>query len=233
MLAGRVIRVSPSGEPLPPIAMYGAEDVIFDDEGLLYVFSRNASRVSVFDEAGQEVDLIEITRTMRWVTGFCALPDGALALHTAYQESVALDAQDLHTGLTEGVPGRDGLRYATLRRNGVASIEVRDPSPASVRRLPVDVATPTGSLELVGATEDGEIVVDVQDVVSSSPITVERRLRRYGPEGSLRRSVTVPRGLYVPLHALELDSDGTVYLLLPSEEGVEIRAWSGAEGGAR
>lgn len=232
-LGGRIIRVRPNAVALAPIAMYGVEDVAFDQAGQLYGWSRASSRVSVFDEAGQEIETIEIPRTMRWVTGFCPMPDGGLGLHTAYQESVALDAQNLHLGLADGVPGPGGERYHTLRRNGAASIEILNSDSSPERRFEVDVATSLGSLVLLGATDDGTVVVDVQDVVRSNPIEVERALRRYGSDGRLMGQISVPRGTSVPSHSLELDRDGTVYFLKQVDAGVEIWSWPCREGGAR
>lgn len=232
-LAGRIIRVRPNAAALAPIAMYGVEDVAFDQSGQLYAFSRASSRVSVFEEAGQEVENIELPRTMRWITGFCPMPGGGIGLHTAYQESVPLDAQNLHLGLADGVPGSGGERYHTLRRNGAASIEILNNDSSPARRLEVPVATTLGSLVFLGATDDGTIVVDVQDVVRSNPIEVERSLRRYGSDSALLGQVSVPRGTSVPGHPLELGRDGTVYFLKQVDAGVEIWTWPGRVGGAR
>lgn len=234
-LAGRVVRLGRRGEPLPPLPAWGVEDVAFGPDGEIFAWSRARSTISRFDAGGQELEAIEVPGTLRWVTGFAALPGGGLGLHTAYQESAPLDTQDLRQELGEGVPGPGGERYRTVRRDGAAFIEVRPAdSSAEPVRLAVAVRTAVGSLELVGATDDGEIVVDVQDVTASDPIRVERSVRRYGPDGGLRGEVRVPRGLYAPAHALELGPDGTVYALVPTAVGVEVHAWAreASEGGA-
>ncbi len=180
------------------------------------------------DRGGQTIETIEIPRTLRWVTGLCVLPDGEIGLFTAYQESVPLRAQALQRGLAEGVPGLDGGRYRTVRRDGAARIErVRRGDDRTVveRRLEVPVATALGSLSFLGASRDGELVVDVQDVVDDDPITVERAVRRYSPSGLLVAERPVPRGIYAPPHALELSPDGAVYVLRPTLDGVEVWAW--------
>jgi hypothetical protein len=234
-LAGRVVRLGRRGEPLSPLPAWGVEDVAFGPDGDVFAWTRATSTVTRFSEDGQELTAIEVPRTLRWVTGFTTWPGGGLGLHTAYQESAPLDAQDLRQELAEGVPGPGGERYRTVRRDGVASIEVLSPDAgAAPLRIAVPVRTRVGSLELVGATGDGEIVVDVQDVTGGAPVRVERAVRRYGPDGSPRGEVRVPRGLYAPAHALELGPDGTVYALVPTLDGVEVYAWprEASEGGA-
>lgn len=236
-LAGRVVRLGSRGDPLPPLPVWGVDDVAFGPEGDVFAWSRARSTVSRFDAGGQELDVIEVPTTLRWITGLCPWAGGGPGLHTAYQESVRLDAQDLRRGLVEGVPGFGGERFRTVRRDGVAFIEVLAPSRetgSEPRRIAVPVRTAVGSLELVGATDDGEIVVDLQDVTASDPVRVERAVRRYGPDGALRGEVRVPQGLYAPAHALELGPDGTVYALVPTAEGVEVHAWprDASDGGA-
>jgi hypothetical protein len=234
-LADRIVRIRADGRALSPLEAPAVEDIIVDEEGLVYAFSRRDFRVTVLDSDGQVRDVVEIPRTMRWVTGLCLLADGQVGLHTGYQESVPLRAQQLQQELTEGIPGLDGGRYRTLRRDGTARIDLVRPGSERTlveRRLDVAVATPLGSLTFLGATRGGELVVDVQDVVDEELVTVERMVRRYSSAGLLRSERTVPRGLYAPPHALELAADGTVYVLRPTMEVVEVWAWA-AQGGAR
>lgn len=240
ILADRIVRIRADGTPLPSLAAPDVEDLAIDDGGLVYAFSRSASRVAVLDEGGQTVDIIEIPRSMRWVTGLTRLADGSIGLHTANQESVALNSQDLHRELSEGIQGADGQRYRTVRRDGTARIELvttredgaDDTRTFVERRLDVGVAARTGSLVLIGATDTGQIVVDVQDVVADDPVRVERTVRRYSATGSLVAEQAAPRGIYAPPHAMELGVDGSVYILRPLPTGVEIWTWS-ARGGAR
>ena len=159
---------------------------------------------------------------------------GSVALRTAYQESVALEAQDLLRELGEGVPGADGLRYRTVRRDGQARVELveqvldhGEPRWVVRSRTALDVPSGPGSLVFVGATESSELVLDVQDVVAGSPLVVERAVRRYGPDGALRGEAAVPRGTYAPAHALALAADGTVLALRPTGAGVEVWVWDG------
>ncbi len=240
ILADRIVRLAADGAPLSPLAAPDVEDIAVDADGLVYAFARSTSRVTVLDEGGQTVDVVEIPRTMRWVTGLTVMPGGAIGLHTANQESVALSAQDLQRELGEGVPGPDGQRYRTVRRHGAARIELVatreegdfDTRTFIERSLEVAVAARTGSLVFLGATDSGEIVVDVQDVVADDPILVERTVRRYGPTGSFLAEQVVPRGIYAPPHAMELGSDGSLHILRPLGDGVEVWTWT-ARGGAR
>jgi hypothetical protein len=236
-LAGRILRVRTDGAAASPLPCPWVEDVALAADGRVFGLSRVHRSVTVFDGDGTLEQTVDLRRVSRWAGGLVATASGTVAVRTAYQESLDLDEKDRGEVLGEGVPGLDGRRYRTRRRGGDAWVERvdrgDDPEGRFVvsSRFQVPVADVPGSLVLVGVLEDGEVVLDVQDVVSGSPIRTTRTVQRHGPEGELRDEVAVPAGLYEPAHALRLGADGTLFVLRPVRGAVEIWAWP--RGGAR
>lgn len=237
-LADRIVRFDRQGRPLEPLDAPAVEQVIYDEHGALHAWSRRDNAVTSFDPAGQETSRIELPSTMRWITGLHLSPTGGPSLHTAHQESVPVDAQTPQRSLVEGVTGFDGQRYRTIRRPGSAYIEIFDTETATTqplrgRHLDVAVGNSQGSVTFVGASEEGEIVVDVQEVVSSDPIRVQRSLRRYASTGELVAERSIPRGDIVVPHRFSMLADGTVALMTVFEDHVEVQRWQPSAGGAR
>lgn len=239
-LAGRILRVRPDGAALPPLAMAWVEDLLVDDGGRVYGWSRVERQVATFSARGQRTAVRNMPETDRWTAGLAPSGSGGAALRTAFQESVALDDEDLRAGLGEGIPGRDGQRYRALRRGREGRVEVveRGVDDGGQERwgvastFPVPLAGEQGSLGVVGVTPASIVVLDVQEVLPGAPLAVDRRVRRYGPEGELVSEAVVPRGTYAPAHALALAPDGRVLALRPTEAGIEVWALP-EEGGPR
>lgn len=237
-LADRIVRFDHRGRPLAPISAPAVEQVIFDEHGELHAWSRRDNAVTTFTAAGQERDRVELPTTMRWITGLQLSPTTGPSLRTAHQESVAVEAQAPRTALTEGVPGYDDMRYRAIRRPGAARVEIfaaaaAATQPLDARRFAVAVGPSQGSVTFVGASEHGEIVLDVQEVTSSSPIRVERTLRRYTSMGELLDEVPVPRGTIAAPHRYSMLADGAVAVMTLFEDRGEIRRWPSSEGDAR
>lgn len=233
----RIVLIAADGTPLLPISAPHVDHLAFTPEGDLAYLSRVTSRAHVVSQGGEPLRRVDLPVTMRWASGLRLDVSGELILETGYQESVPLASTRMTAELVEGIAGRNGLHYRTLRRGGEATIEILRAKPdlegraVVLDRLDVEVARGPGSLTFVGASGEGEIFVLIHDVVSSSPVTVTRRIRKYSPSGQLLAEVEPPRGMYAPAHSLSMTPDSEVLILRPIREGVELWVWNG-QGGA-
>lgn len=93
--------------------------------------------------------------------------------------------------------------------------------------IPIEVKATFGSVRIVGFDNSGEIFVLVEDVLATQAgSTVELTIQRYHPDGQLTGVARVPLEEMAmhPRCPIEVQPDGSVYVLVPRRDQVTVYA---------
>lgn len=244
-LARRVVRVGAEG---PPTVVFAAEDALEP----VAVAALPGGGVAVLDRVRRDVTLVKdgvvsakaaLPHGLQHLAGLLPLADGRTALVTAYQESYPVPAQaaastaSWFAGRLPGVPLPDG-RVATVALAGGGAITLRwlQPPPLGVEWELAEAATlsldpPARAARIVGGTKEGALVLEVDhdEPSEGGAARFGRRLLRVLPAGLGKgtASVTLPTEglLYVPFAGSAIAEDGSVVVLLPVAEGLQLLRW--------
>ena len=232
---GRIVRIVPSAEPPPSIAIPEAEratDLVVTDD-FFYVLDALGRQVLKYDAEGRRVAAFPVSDPELELAGSTTLnvlANDAIRIRLHGAEEVALDPAPSRGGgsglITSTAQGTVESRFRR-RSDTAAQVELagRGRGADAPATLAVDGKEFLASAELVAVDARGRYYLLAEEIKTAVPeFAVHTALARYSPSGQLEAVADIPvaTAVYLPNRYLAVTPAGDAYFLRPLPDQVQV-----------
>jgi hypothetical protein len=239
----RVQRFAPDGTHSSsiPIGSSTAQDLTVDEKGRTLVLDRlGQPGVEVFDADGKPAGRLELlmdqVKEGGGITGLFTTDDGVY-VEVENEDLVPVGKTADTSGTMPGRPTRDGrlfLRAGIIdRQSGRVYVQAHDQNKKLVWELPINLTLPVLHILLLDSDGQGRAYlgaeVGIEDPTTHDYSDLATAVVRISTKGRLDGSLWLPPSTSSgdeSFRPLVVDNDGTLYHMVPSEQGVQVTTYT-------
>lgn len=224
-----------------PIGSATAQDLTVDKKGQTLVLDRlGQPGIEIFDSDGKPAGRLEIPmdriKEGGAITGLFTTEDGAY-LELENEDLVPVGQTTGPSGTMPGRPTRDGklfLRAGIINREqGRVYVQAHDRDKKLVWELPINLTLPVLHILMLDSDGQGRVYlgaeVGIEDPVTHDYSDLATAVVRINNKGRLDGSLWLPPSTSSgdeSFRPLVVDNDGTLYHMVPSEQGVKVTTYA-------